>query len=64
LSETSQGIGLGGSVFDVEGKKWFFVDDKLKVTHMVVTRTFNLWEKRRQKQTFSTAASSEHQTLC
>jgi hypothetical protein len=35
---------------DVEGQTRFLVNDDLKITEMVVTRTFSEWEKQLQLQ--------------
>mmetsp|Transcript_13573 Transcript_13573/g.25505 ORF Transcript_13573/g.25505 Transcript_13573/m.25505 type:complete len:195 (+) Transcript_13573:75-659(+) len=55
-SGKSRGIEPDGSALDVEGQTRFFVDDSLKITSMVVTRTFSKWEKKLQGST--TAGSS------
>jgi hypothetical protein len=46
----SRGIQPDGSPLDVEGQTRFLVNDDLKITEMVVTRTFSEWEKQLQLQ--------------
>jgi hypothetical protein len=48
FSGKSRGIEPDGSELDVEGQTRFFVDNNLKTTDMVVTRTFSVWEKQLQ----------------
>jgi hypothetical protein len=48
-SGKSRGIEPNGTTLDVEGQTRFLVDDDLKITEMVVTRTFSLWEKKLQE---------------
>jgi hypothetical protein len=49
-SGKSDGIEPDGSPLDVEGQTRFLVNDDLKITEMVVTRTFSEWEKQLQKK--------------
>jgi hypothetical protein len=44
----SRGLPPDGSPLDVEGQTRFYVDDNLKITEMVVTRTFSNWEMQLQ----------------
>lgn len=50
-SGASRGIKPDGSRLDVEGQTRFLVSDDLKITGMVVTRTFSEWEKQLQAKT-------------
>jgi hypothetical protein len=49
-SGASGGIEPDGSDLDVEGQTRFLVNDDLKITEMVVTRTFSVWEKKLQEK--------------
>lgn len=50
----SRGIEPNGSPLDVQGQTRFLVNDDLKITEMVVSRTFSEWEKLLQANTAST----------
>jgi hypothetical protein len=52
----SRGIKPDGSKLDVEGQTRFLVNDNLKITEMVVTRTFSDGEKKLQ-ETVSTSSA-------
>ena len=47
----SRGIKAGGTKLYVEGQTRFLVNDELKITEMVITRTFSEWEKQLQAET-------------
>jgi hypothetical protein len=49
-SGKSEGLKRDGSSLNVEGQARFLVNDDLKITEMVVTRTFSEWEKQLQKK--------------
>lgn len=51
----SQGIEPEHTPLKVEGQTRFLVDDDLKITHMVVTRTFSDWESKLQEQRTATS---------
>lgn len=46
----SEGIEPEMTPLDVEGQTRFSVNDDLKITDMVVTRTFSDWEKKLQQK--------------
>ncbi len=48
-SGDSKGIKATGNPMAVEGQTRFLVNDDLKITHFVVTRTFTEWEETLQK---------------
>ena len=45
----SRGIKATGNPMEVEGQTRFFVNDDLKITNFVVTRTFTEWEETLEK---------------
>ena len=49
-SGDSRGIKATGNPMEVEGQTRFYVNDELKITEFVVTRTFTEWEDTLQKQ--------------
>ena len=51
----SRGIEPDGTPLDVEGQTRFYVNDDLKIEHMVITRTFSEWEKQLQARTVKTS---------
>jgi len=45
FSGKSKGIEPDGSPLTVQGQTRFWVDDNLKITEIVITRTFSRWEE-------------------
>ncbi|KAG7350777.1 hypothetical protein IV203_010137 [Nitzschia inconspicua] len=54
----SRGIQPDSSKLEVEGQTRFLVNDDLKITEMVVTRTFSEWENQLQRITSATSTDS------
>ena len=46
FSGKSKGIEPDGSPLTVQGQTRFWVDDNLKITEIVITRTYSRWEQQ------------------